>query len=44
MTAERAKQSALPFHLFDHDADVAIVHRKLPHWSQPGTVAFITWR
>lgn len=44
MTAERAPRSLLPFHLFDHEADVAIVERKLPHWSQPGTVAFITWR
>lgn len=34
----------LPFNLFDDKADVAIVERKLPHWSQSGTVAFITWR
>ena len=34
----------LPFHLFDRDADVAVVERRLPHWSQAGTIAFITWR
>jgi REP element-mobilizing transposase RayT len=34
----------LPLQLFDSDADVYIVERRLPHWSQPGTVAFITWR
>jgi REP element-mobilizing transposase RayT len=44
MTAERPHEPLLPFHLFDREADVAIVERKLPHWSQPGTVAFITWR
>ena len=26
-----------------HD-DIAIAQRKLPHWSQAGTVVFITWR
>jgi hypothetical protein len=34
----------LPIHLFDRDADVQIVERRLPHWSQSGTVCFITWR
>jgi putative transposase len=37
-------QPLLPFHLFDHDAEVQIVDRRLPHWSQAGTVCFITWR
>jgi type I restriction enzyme R subunit len=34
----------LPFHLFDRDADVRILQRRLPHWSQAGTACFITWR
>jgi type I restriction enzyme R subunit len=29
---------------FDRRAEVAVFRRELPHWSQPGTVAFITWR
>jgi putative transposase len=32
------------FHLFDPDAEVQIVDRRLPHWSQPGAFSFITWR
>ncbi|HEX7447954.1 MAG TPA: transposase [Pirellulales bacterium] len=34
----------LPFHLFDDEAEVSIVERRLPHWSQPGTIVFITFR
>jgi len=34
----------LPWRLYDPEADVAIVERRLPHWSQAGTVSFITWR
>ncbi len=30
--------------LFDPDQDVGIVYRRLPHWSQAGTLCFITWR
>jgi putative transposase len=37
-------QPLLPFHLFDREADVYVVDRRLPHWSQPGAVCFITWR
>jgi hypothetical protein len=44
MTAERPKEPSLPFRFFDQQADIGIVERKLPHWSQPGTVTFITWR
>jgi type I restriction enzyme R subunit len=29
---------------FDPNADVRIVQRRLPHWSQAGTIAFLTWR
>jgi hypothetical protein len=32
------------FHFFDPRAEFSIVERKLPHWTQPGTVCFITWR
>src|SRR5262245_59880354 len=34
----------LPFQLFDHEAEVRIVERKLPHWSQAGAICFIAWR
>jgi putative transposase len=34
----------LPFRLFDDKADISVVERRLPHWSQPGTIAFITFR
>lgn len=44
MDLQQASQPPLPVHLFDAAADVFIVERKLPHWSQAGTVAFITWR
>jgi type I restriction enzyme R subunit len=30
--------------VFDSKQGVAIVERRLPHWSQAGTIAFITWR
>jgi putative transposase len=29
---------------FDPRQDVSVIHKRLPHWSQAGTVAFITWR
>ena len=29
---------------FDPQADVLIVQRRLPHWSQAGCLCFITWR
>jgi type I restriction enzyme R subunit len=29
---------------FDPQQEVLIVERRLPHWSQAGTLAFITWR
>lgn len=34
----------LPCHVFDHEADLCIVQRRLPHWSQAGALCFITWR
>ncbi|WP_425616715.1 transposase [Anatilimnocola sp. NA78] len=33
-----------PVELFDPAADVEIVERNLPHWSQAGTITFITFR
>jgi type I restriction enzyme R subunit len=29
---------------FDPREDIAVVERRLPHWSQPGVITFITWR
>jgi REP element-mobilizing transposase RayT len=29
---------------FDRDADVSVSHGRLPHWEQPGTVCYITFR
>jgi type I restriction enzyme R subunit len=34
----------LPIQLFDPDDEASIVARRLPHWSQAGTISFITWR
>jgi putative transposase len=36
--------SGLPLLLFDPDAEVTIVERRLPHWSQPGVICFVTFR
>lgn len=36
--------SLLPLHLFDREADLRIVRRGLPHWSQAGTITFVTRR
>lgn len=30
--------------IFDPKQDYAVVERRLPHWSQAGTICFITWR
>ena len=38
------QSSLLPIGLFDPDAEVFLVERNLPHWSQAGAMAFITWR
>lgn len=32
------------FRFYDRHADKAVVERALPHWSQAGTLCFITWR
>jgi len=31
-------------HFFDRESDFTVIDRRLPHWSQAGAVAFITWR
>jgi putative transposase len=33
-----------PMQFFDPKTDFTIVHRRLPHWCQAGTLCFITWR
>src|ERR1017187_1515408 len=38
------RPSLLPVGLFDPEAELFIVERRLPHWSQPGAMAFITLR
>jgi putative transposase len=35
---------SLPMQVFDPRQGYAVVGRRLPHWSQAGTLAFITWR
>lgn len=34
----------MELHFFDPKAGTAILERRLPHWSQPGVVCFITFR
>jgi len=34
----------LPMRVFDPAEDTLIVERRLPHWAQPGTLCFITFR
>jgi putative transposase len=34
----------LPMQVFDPNQEYAVVDRRLPHWSQAGTICFITWR
>jgi type I restriction enzyme R subunit len=34
----------LALQFFDPSAELEIVLRRVPHWSQPGAIAFITWR
>jgi putative transposase len=34
----------LPVRVFDAEDDLQIVDRRLPHWSQAGTISFIAWR
>jgi putative transposase len=43
MTPQPSKRALPPIHLFDPEADILIVDRRLPHWSQAGALAFITW-
>ncbi|APZ95523.1 hypothetical protein [Fuerstiella marisgermanici] len=34
----------MDLHFFDRNEPIAILDRRLPHWSQPGVVCFITFR
>ncbi len=34
----------MDLHYFDRSADYAVFERRLPHWTQPGVVCFITFR
>lgn len=36
--------SLWPMQVFDPKAGFAVLERRLPHWSQAGTICFITWR
>jgi putative transposase len=37
-------QARCAMELFDPTKEIDVLYRRLPHWSQPGAVAFITWR
>lgn len=39
-----APREAIPLQAFDPLQEYSVVERRLPHWSQRGTIAFITWR
>jgi putative transposase len=38
------ESQSFPMQVFDPRQGYAVVERRLPHWSQAGTLAFITWR
>ena len=39
------KPNQLPeLHFFDRTQDYCVIERRLPHWTQPGVVCFITFR
>ena len=37
-------EEAPPFHFFDPKQPFSVTRRRLPHWTQAGTLAFLTWR
>jgi hypothetical protein len=39
-----SEQARLQPQVFDPKQEFSIVQRRLPHWSQAGTLSFITWR
>ena len=43
-SSDRPECSALPFQVFDPLQECKVLERRLPHWSQAGTVCFITFR
>ncbi len=40
----KSQEVPFPIGIFDPDIEVHKIERRLPHWSQPGTISFITWR
>src|SRR3954468_11603976 len=34
----------MQYEFFDPHAEVTIYYRRLPHWDQPGSMCFVTWR
>jgi len=44
VATERRGGLELPLQAFDPLQEYKVVHRRLPHWSQPGTICFITLR
>ncbi len=44
MTTMAAMIARAHLQVFDPKQEVLIVERRLPHWSQAGTLSFITWR
>jgi hypothetical protein len=39
-----SSRSNLPLQVFDPKQETAVIERRLPHWSQAGTITFIAWR
>lgn len=39
-----ADDELLPFRFFDPEAEYFVIGGRLPHWTQAGTICFITWR
>jgi putative transposase len=39
-----SEPSRFAIQVFDPNQNFATIERRLPHWSQAGTVSFITWR
>ena len=44
MPKEERGAAGLPLRAFEPRDEYAVVQRRLPHWCQPGTISFITWR
>lgn len=40
----RSESIKLDIHIFNPKQEISFVQRCLPHWSQSGTISFVTWR